>query len=178
MTPGCQPNFCSSCQSTVFVGCAAQGSPFECPPPIPCPFDCQGLDEATCWKSSPCQPQYCPGCLGQTAYAGCTNPGEPGPSCPALGCPSTDCGRFDEMTCLANSNFCHALYKDDNACGCAQPGCCAVFAGCGEGVADCFGPAYCSARGIIGPPCEGPFTNSYRDGCFEACVQTSFCPAP
>jgi hypothetical protein len=101
------------------------------------------------------------------------------------GAPSLDGGSPDssiacsqvtsETDCIYRID-CHAVYKSENNCACAAAGCCTHFDRCADGkLADCKGPAMCEA---FTPFCEQPYVLSFRNSCYEGCVQQGSCPVP
>jgi|GEM_PF-1112532 len=102
------------------------------------------------------------------------------------GAPSTDAGAADapppacsELTTAGDCYYrgdCYTVYKSEQNCGCATAGCCTQFDHCAEGrLADCTGPALCD---MATPYCEPPYVGSYKNGCYEGCVQQYDCPVP
>jgi hypothetical protein len=77
--------------------------------------DCVGLDETTCYQTSGCAVNSCPGCDCAPGFAGCRRESDPPVECPApsLICPGTP-------TCCRDDSYCNAascLIADPNWCG-------------------------------------------------------------
>jgi hypothetical protein len=166
---GCQAETCCG----TFVQCLDPGEQKVCA--LAC-TSCHGLDETSCKARSDCRTDYCPGCNGTSAFAGCENPGDPLPQCPAPGCPPPPaCSLLSLNDCDARTD-CHPVFEQ-GACGCAAC-CCMTFKLCSSnGKADCKGPALCNSAP---PDCNQQFCNaqyviSYANGCYEGCVLSSEC---
>jgi hypothetical protein len=131
---------------------------------------CYGLDEAGCNASPNCRGHYCPQCGGQRNFITCTEPNDPVPPCAPPRCP---CEGLDLMACEQNAD-CHAVFVDNQNCGCGALGCCAQFARCAEGAtADCRGGnVICDA---VPPYCEGEYVVAFTGGCYEGCVRAAVC---
>ena len=68
---------------------------------------------------------------------------------------------------------CYAVFFDSGTCECDTPGCCAHFHHCADGFqATCAGLVTCA---VLPPHCDSPYLISYRNGCYEGCVQYQDC---
>jgi hypothetical protein len=125
--PACRADYCQECSCTpTFVGCKNAGEPVTACPALGCApqcDDCSTLDEQACNASGGrCMANECPGCNGQTIFAGCLNPGETGP-CPAVDCAagcrtSDDCQAQGGGVCSppGTAPFCGACMPPQNPC--------------------------------------------------------------
>jgi hypothetical protein len=97
-----------------------------------------------------------------------------GGSFPGTGGASAGCAQVASQTACDANPSCYSVFIDPHDCGCAALGCCAQFHHCAEGDlgAQCYGGVSCA----LAPPfCEGPYVVSYRNDCFEGCVNSSDC---
>jgi hypothetical protein len=165
---GCHAETCCG----TFVQCLDPNESFGCTALC---ASCDGLDEKACLARSDCRANYCPGCGDTSGFAGCQNPGEPPPECPAPP-PSCQpaCSTLNFNDCTARAD-CHNVFAQ-GACGCAAC-CCMAFSHCASAKADCKGPALCNSA----PPncdtqlCNAAYVVSYANGCYDGCVLTSAC---
>ena len=87
---------------------------------------------------------------------------------------SYGCAQVATQSACDASSFCYSVFIDPHDCACAAAGCCARFHHCAEGSsgAQCYGGVSCA----LAPPfCEGPYVVSYRNDCFEGCVNGMDC---
>ena len=83
------------------------------------------------------------------------------------------CAQLTTQTACDDRNDCHAVFVDQQTCGCATPGCCMRFSRCATGgQAKCTGEALCE---MATPMCEGPYVLAYTGSCYEGCVRQTAC---
>ncbi|HET6146917.1 MAG TPA: hypothetical protein VFH68_05255 [Polyangia bacterium] len=87
---------------------------------------------------------------------------------------SAGCAQAATQTACDANPSCYSVFIDPHDCACAPIGCCARFHHCAEGArgAQCYGGVSCA---LASPFCEGPYVVSYRNDCFEGCVNSMDC---